>query len=85
MAEADSLANYLQTLELDHYHCTFFFPLVPNLGKTLPPIPDQPEHFYTESTANDAEREAFHYFTPILRSVLFKQTATTPEQDLVPL
>ena len=76
----------MQALELDYYHCTFFFPLIPHLGKDLPTAPDQPEYLYNETTASDEERAAYHYFTPILRSVLFKQTPTTTDKnELVPL
>lgn len=85
MAETDSLASDLQHLTLDYYHCSFFFPLIPNLGKDLPPLPDKPEHLYTETGATDEERAAYHYFTPILRNVLFKQSATTNDQALIPL
>lgn len=88
MAETDSLASDLQHLTLDYYHCSFFFPLIPNLGKDLPPLPDKPEHLYTETgatRATDEERAAYHYFTPILRNVLFKQSATTNDQALIPL
>jgi len=80
-----SLASELQQLTLAYYHCTFFFPLIPNLGKALPPEPDAvPEHLYSDANATDAEREAYHFFTPILRNVLFNQ-ADNHTQTLSPL
>lgn len=71
------IKQYVQTLELEYYHCTFFFPLIPALDKALPPEPQGiTEYHYKEANATDEEKAAFHYFTPILRNLVFNQGDT---------
>lgn len=83
---SDSIAAYLQTLPLAYYHCTFFFPLIPALNKKLPPEPEQGyEWVLNEATVSPEERAAFHYFTPILRNVIFNQGIDPEQQMLQPL
>ncbi len=77
------MSAYLKNIPLDYYHCTFFLPL-PDLGADdfLP----QDEYVYQYCADNmalsSAEKQAYHYFTPALRDILFDcstQHSTTLE------
>lgn len=70
----------LKQLPLDYYHCTFFFPLVPALGQGLPPEPDtHPEYLYgVAGQEAPCEAQAYHFFTPILRGILFNRGQQVP-------
>ena len=66
---------------LDHYHCTFFLPL---LG--LPTdFPEPAEHFRKTYHSGEAlddieDAEAFLFFTPTLRNILFDQDNANKSQ-----
>lgn len=85
MGTIDSLTDYVQTVELDYYHCTFFFPLIPALGKEKPPAPALANEFFlNHGNTDETDQEAYHYFTPILRNLIFNQ-GTASDQNLTPL
>lgn len=60
----------LKTLLLDHYHCTFFLPLL-GFGKGLDPKADLKKIYPLNEKLNEADAEAFYYFTPTLRDIIF--------------
>ncbi|QTR49601.1 hypothetical protein [Candidatus Thiothrix anitrata] len=73
-------------LLLDHYHCTFFLPLIPALGHRMPPLPDAyNEYLYgsTENAYEEDEAEAYHFFTPTLRNILFHRVDQSQEKNLL--
>lgn len=78
------IKHYVQTLDLEYYHCTFFFPLIPALDKALPTLPSASEYIYPPSTNAIEDLEAYQYFTPILRNLLFNQ-GDTHNPSLKPL
>ncbi len=90
----------LKSLLLDHYHCTFFLPIV-NDSKN--PFPTEPRgdyrHTYqdTESDSESnsgrlsdnekvrlADAQAYHFFTPTIRSIMFDQGESN-SQGLEPM
>ena len=60
----------LKTLLLDHYHCTFFLPLL-GFGKGLDPKADLKKIYSLDQELSEADAEAFYYFTPTLRDIVF--------------
>ncbi|WMP17256.1 hypothetical protein [Thiothrix lacustris] len=62
--------DMLKTLLLDHYHCTFFLPLL-GFGKGLDPKADLKKIYPLNEKLNEADAEAFYYFTPTLRDIVF--------------
>lgn len=69
----ESAKSELKTLQLEHYQCTFFFPLIPALWHETPPIPDAFAEYLYGSREDPDEAEAYHFFTPILRNTLFNR------------
>jgi len=57
-----------ESLLLDHYHCTFFLPLI-DLPDNLKP--ERAAYLYPAGTTNETEAQTYHYFTPVLRDILF--------------
>lgn len=76
----------LKTLLLDHYHCTFFLPLIglPDEFK-----PEATRKIYPAGSASsECDAQAFHFFTPILRNILFDRGTEDTEhssQALTPM
>lgn len=62
--------DMLKTLLLDHYHCTFFLPLL-GFGKGLEPKADLKKTYPLDEDLSEADAEAFYYFTPTLRDIVF--------------
>lgn len=62
--------DMLKTLLLDHYHCTFFLPLL-GFGKGLEPKADLKKIYPLDKKLSEADAEAFYYFTPTLRDIVF--------------
>lgn len=66
----------LRSILLDHYHCTFFLPVIfPQAENCLSAVPNRGAHRYSASTKG-ADAQAFYFFTPTLRNILFEQTDT---------
>ena len=73
---------------LDYYHCTFFLPLIGLTDEDFSP----PEEFYQycsdSSGLSEAEKQAYHYFSPTLRDILFecgKQSSENKELGITPV
>lgn len=60
----------LKTLLLDHYHCTFFLPLL-GFGEGIEPKGDLKKTYPFDEELGEADAEAFYYFTPTLRDIVF--------------
>jgi len=69
-------------LQLAHYHCSFFLPLYGLEASGFKPKPDQRHHYGNhpfETCTETADAEAWHYFSPALRNILFdRQRASRP-------
>ena len=61
----------LKTLLLDHYHCTFFLPLI-GLPDEFKPEAKR-KTYPAGSASSECDAQAFHFFTPILRNILFER------------
>ncbi len=79
---SEQAQNRLKQVLLDHYHCTFFLPIFFNKNhddhgkQTFRLKPVIPSYRYsTEATGADAQ--AFYFFTPTLRKILFEQVDKT--------
>ncbi len=76
----------LKTLLLDHYHCTFFLPLI-GLPDEFKPEAKR-KTYPAGSASSECDAQAFHFFTPILRNILFdrgtEDTGHSP-QTLTPM
>jgi len=62
-------------LLLDHYHCTFFLPLFGLEDKGFKPL-DRLRYVYpaekvAQTKTEEAEAQAWHYFNPMLRDILY--------------
>ncbi len=60
--------HHPKDLVLDHYHCTFFLPLI-GIEKDFQPKGEQ--FYYTNPELVEEEAQAYHYFSPALRNILF--------------
>lgn len=57
-----------ENLLLDYYHCTFFLPLI-GLPDDLKP--KGKPYLYPPGDTREGDAQAYHYFTPALRDILF--------------
>ena len=76
----------LKTLLLDHYHCTFFLPLI-GLPDEFKPEASR-KTYPAGSASSECDAQAFHFFTPILRNILFDRGTEDTEhspQTLTPM
>lgn len=63
----------LAQVALNYYQCTFFFPLVGLLEKDFSPKPEFLYPYCPDSpNLTSAEKQAYHYFSPTLRDILFE-------------
>ena len=60
----------LETLLLDYYHCTFFLPLI---GLSPDLRPEAEPYIYDERRDNEDDAQAWLYFSPTLRDILFQR------------
>ena len=61
----------LKTLLLDYYHCTFFLPLL-GFGEGVPePVEALRKVYPHDRELEDEDAQAFNYFTPTLRDIVF--------------
>ena len=84
----------IKSIVLDHYHCTFFLPIInnPDPKRCFPakPLADY-KHEYNNSQENNSEQErqadaqAYHFFTPSIRNILFDQGKPSRERELEPM
>lgn len=65
------MGERLESILLDHYHCTFFLPLL-GFGEGVPEPKGRLRKTYPYDQAlEDMDAEAFYYFTPTLRDIVF--------------
>lgn len=95
MTEAMSARDYL----IDHYHCTFFLPLIGLTAQDLQPLDDYVYRYKTvdfnqriDQSSRDAENreieaQAYRYFSPALRDILFdcQRPSELPNEAMKPV
>lgn len=90
------MESTLESILLDHYHCTFFLPILTHTSentqsstssKPLGVEPYLEQYVYRSDYKDKNEAEAFHYFTPTLRHILFDQgdTSSPSKHQLKPM
>jgi len=66
------MPDSLKNIPLDYYHCTFFLPLSGLNDNEFSPQTDFAYHYCPDNDLlSAAEKQAYHYFTPALRNILF--------------
>ena len=79
------MPNSLKNIPLDYYHCTFFLPLSGLTETEFSPQTDYAYHYCPDSRSlSSAEKQAYHYFTPALRDILF-DCPTHKTENLTPI
>jgi len=72
-------------LLLDHYHCTFYLPLFDLETSAFRPL-DRLRYVYppnkeAKTKREEAEAQAWHYFSPMLRDILYDRGEAAPSDD----